>query len=244
MELADLLVSYKQVKVPMREQVLEEAPTNKYQNMLQYMDEKQAPKVEQVQPQPIKSMTDQYGFSGWSSPSIRQSIQGDAQQSPIKGNQEFEQAYDEVEKINPEAKNYRRFLTQMAKQESGFNKSIQNRAGAPAYGYFQFMQDGKKYNNISTFANTDIETFRNNPKLQIQAAIKLAKSFEKGFNQKDRKMASEKGLTNFGLLGGAWLGGVEGVRKYLSGLGDPSDTHWSKTGAGTNVSSRIKAFNF
>lgn len=65
MELADLLVSYKQVKVPKREQVLTEVPTNKYQNMLQYIDEKKAPEPEQIQPQPIKELTDAYGFSGW-----------------------------------------------------------------------------------------------------------------------------------------------------------------------------------
>ena len=43
------------------------------------------------------------------------------------------------------------------------------------------MQDGKKWDNITKYAGTDIETFRNNPELQIEAAIKLAKAFEKGF---------------------------------------------------------------
>lgn len=166
------------------------------------------------------------------------------QQSSIRGTQEFEQAYDEVEKRNPEAKKYRQFLTMMAQKESGFNKSIQNLAGAPAYGYFQFMQDGKKYNNITAFAGTDIETFRNNPQLQIEAAIKLAKSFEKGFTQKDKEKAKEKGITTFGLLGGAWLGGVGGVRTYLNGKGNPSDKHWSKEKKGTTVADRIRAFNF
>ena len=66
-----------------------------------------------------------------------------------KGLAAFNKAYDEVEASNPEAKKYRQFLTKMAEQESGFNSAIQNRAGAPAYGYFQFMQDDKKYNNIS-----------------------------------------------------------------------------------------------
>lgn len=163
---------------------------------------------------------------------------------PSKGLDEFNKWYDEVEKEDPEAKHYRQFLTKMAEQESGFNSAIQNRAGAPAYGYFQFMQDGKKYNNITAYAGTDIETFRNNPKLQIKAAIKLAKSFERGFNKKDLELAAQKGYTKFGLLGGAWLAGNGGVRKYLQGLVNPSDRHWSKSGSGTDVASRIQMFNF
>lgn len=163
---------------------------------------------------------------------------------PSKGLDEFNKWYDEVEQEDPEAKNYRQFLTKMAEQESGFNSAIQNRAGAPAYGYFQFMQDGKKYNNISAYAGTDIETFRNNPKLQIKAAIKLAKQFERGFNKQDLELAAQKGYTKFGLLGGAWLAGNGGVRKYLQGLANPSDKHWSKSGSGTDVASRIQMFNF
>lgn len=163
---------------------------------------------------------------------------------PSKGLDEFNKWYDEVEQEDPEAKNYRQFLTKMAEQESGFNSTIQNRAGAPAYGYFQFMQDGKKYNNISAYAGTDVDTFRNNPKLQIKAAIKLAKQFERGFNKQDLELAAQKGYTKFGLLGGAWLAGNGGVRKYLQGLANPSDKHWSKSGSGTDVASRIQMFNF
>lgn len=161
-----------------------------------------------------------------------------------KGLAAFNKAYDEVEASNPEAKKYRQFLTKMAEQESGFNSAIQNRAGAPAYGYFQFMQDDKKYNNIRQYAGTDIETFRNNPKLQIEAAIKLAKSFEKGFSKEDLELANKNGYSTWGLLGGAWLAGNGGVRKFLRGQGNPSDRHWSKEGKGTDVATRIKAFNF
>ena len=161
-----------------------------------------------------------------------------------KGLAAFNKAYDEVEASNPEAKKYRQFLTKMAEQESGFDSAIQNRAGAPAYGYFQFMQDDKKYNNIRQYADTDIETFRNNPKLQIEAAIKLAKSFEKGFSKEDLELANKNGYSTWGLLGGAWLAGNGGVRKFLRGQGNPSDRHWSKEGKGTDVATRIKAFNF
>jgi hypothetical protein len=46
-----------------------------------------------------------------------------------------------------------------------------------------------------------------------------------------------------GLLAGAWLGGVKGVKRYLYGMGDASDKHWSKSGAGTTVGTRIKEFS-
>lgn len=178
-----------------------------------------------------------------SSPKISK-VKTEGKISNVKGLSEFNKIYDEVEDEYPEAKKYRKFLTKMAEKESGFNSSIQNLAGAPAYGYFQFMQDGIKYNNISRFAKTDVKTFRNNPKLQILAAIKLAKEFEKGFSKEDLGIAKSKGFTKFGLLGGAWLAGNGGVRKYLKGISDPSDKHWDENGKGTNVSSRIKLFNF
>lgn len=227
MNLADLLVSYKQIKTPTR--VLPGIPTL------------EVPQFQTPAIQPSEETKES------TKPSTQDSVdrvRRVVSAPTIKGSEEFEQAYNEVEKNNPEAKKYRAFLTKMAQQESGFNKSIQNRAGAPAYGYFQFMEDGKKYNNISAYAGTDIDTFRNNPKLQIEAAIKLAKSFEQGFNDEDRKLAEQKGFTPFGLLGGAWLGGVGGVRKFLKGQGNPSDRHWSKEGKGTDVASRIKMFNF
>lgn len=179
-------------------------------------------------------------------PVINKSVASKVTYTPksYKGLAAFNKAYDEVEASNPEAKKYRQFLTKMAEQESGFNSAIQNRAGAPAYGYFQFMQDDKKYNNIRQYAGTDIETFRNNPKLQIEAAIKLAKSFEKGFSKEDLELANKNGYSTWGLLGGAWLAGNGGVRKFLRGQGNPSDRHWSKKGKGTDVATRIKAFNF
>lgn len=160
-----------------------------------------------------------------------------------KGLADFTKFYDEIVAEDASAANYRDFLTRIAEKESKFDSTIQNTAGAPAYGYFQFMQDGKKYNNISTYAGTDIETFRNNPKLQIQAAIKLAKDFERGFSDKDLEAAKSKGYNMNGLLAGAWLGGVKGVKRYLYGMGDASDKHWSKSGAGTTVGTRIKEFS-
>ena len=234
MELSDLFVSYKQVNAP---KYIPTEFVSSYNNFQIDPEISQQPS-EQTPEQPVEEKPKQ------EEPINQPKKQNQERKMfpKIRGSVEFEQAYDEVERINPEAKKYRAFLTKIAKEESGFNKSIQNRAGAPAYGYFQFMQDGKKYNNISKYANTDIETFRNNPQLQIQAAIKLAKSFENSFTANDLKLAKDKGFTTFGLLGGAWLGGVGGVRKYLNNQGDPSDSHWG--GKGSSVGKRIRQFNY
>ena len=155
----------------------------------------------------------------------------------------FSKAYDEVEQEMPEARIYRPLLTKIAEHESGFRMNVQNKSGAPAYGYFQFMEDGQKWNNITKYSGLSIDEFRKNPKAQIKAAIKLAKAFQNGFKGEDLAKARSMGINMSGLIGGAWLGGVGGVRKVLNGTGDPSDKHWSKTGAGSSVSACIQRYN-
>ena len=155
----------------------------------------------------------------------------------------FNRYYDEAEKRYSDCKDYRIFLTKLAGLESGYNSYIQNKAGAPAFGYFQLMEDGNKYKNITTFAECSIQQFRDNPVIQIIAATKLAKAFEKCFDSKDRETAETLGITRWGLLGGAWLAGVGGVRKYLYNGINVNDKRWSKNSKGTDVVSRIKLFN-
>lgn len=137
-------------------------------------------------------------------------------------------------KEHPDANKYKNLLTDIAKHESNFNHSIQNTAGAPAYGYFQFWQDGR-INNITKYSGLTIEDFRNNPKAQIEAAVKMAKSIENQFNSEDLRIAKAKGYNMNQLIRGAWLGGVGGVRKVLRDQGDPSDNKWYKNGKGRSV---------
>ena len=163
--------------------------------------------------------------------------------NPSKGTEEFNRIYDEVEREYPEAAKYRAFLTTVAKYESGFNSKAKNK-NAPAWGYFQFMQDDNKYNNIKTYAGVDTQTFLNNPKLQIIAAINLAKSMEKGFSKEDMAAAKSKGITKWGMLGGAWLGGNGGLRRYLLNNENISDKHWSSDNSGIDMINQIKRYNF
>lgn len=153
----------------------------------------------------------------------------------------FNKAYDEVEQEMPEARQYRNLLTKIAKQESAFKMNAKN-PGAAAYGYFQFMQDGSKWNNIKQYSGLSIEEFTKDPKAQIKAAVKLAQSFYKSFKKEDIEKAQKMGISMTGLIGGAWLGGPGGVRKVLNGTGNPSDRNWNN-GQGSDVATYIKMFN-
>lgn len=271
MKLADLLVSYKQVSVPKPDniEILEDMPSTKYQRMLEYLNSK---KPSESTSESSSETPQQEGFIGWdysyldSTPQTSQSQTSQPQQTSqprqsstnnvqqpkaqMSSNRAiFEIAFDEVAKSNTEANKYRKFLTQVAERESGFRQRIQNRAGAPAWGYFQFMQsnDGK-YNNIRHYANTNIQTFLNDPKIQINAAIKLARDFENSITSSDKRKALAKGLdlnTEKGknaALHAMWLAGPKGFRNWLNG-GNPSDRKWSKNNAGTSVQELINRYN-
>lgn len=157
------------------------------------------------------------------------------------GYSEFDKAYNEVEEEMPEAKQYRPLLTAIAEHESGFKMGAKN-PKAPAYGYFQFMQDGSKWNNIKQYSGLSIEQFTKDPKAQIKAAVKLAQSFYKSFKKEDLEKAQKMGISMTGLIGGAWLGGPGGVRKVLNGTGNPSDRHWNN-GQGDDVASCMQKYN-
>lgn len=138
-----------------------------------------------------------------------------------------------------------KFFTTLAEKESGFNQRIQNSAGYPAWGYFQFM-DGtytesngrvRSWSNIRDIAGVDVNTFLNNPVLQIQSANKLANQYLKSFNKKDLEVAREMGYTDSALVAGAWLAGASGVKKFLHNNQNSSDTH------GTSVKQRMDMFN-
>lgn len=159
------------------------------------------------------------------------------------GFNEFNTLFDQVEKEMPEAAKYRGILTEIAKRESGFKAGIQNKSGAPAYGYFQFWQDGK-INNITHYSGLSVNEFLKNPKAQIESAVKMASKIEKSFNSSDLEKAKAKGYSIEGLISGAWLGGIGGVRKVLNDEGNPSDKHWSKDGKhGTDVKTCIEQYS-
>lgn len=144
----------------------------------------------------------------------------------------FNDAYDKNK--NLDNFRYRNLLSEIAYAESSFINNKINSVGA--IGYFQFMPDTlvdirKRMNR--NFSSTEL---KNNPELQIQAGINLAQFFENTL-QKDLKAARQKGITMSGLIFGAWLGGIGGVRDYLYKGIDRKDAN------GTRISSYIKRGN-
>ena len=160
-------------------------------------------------------------------------IEADETSTQIITDQTFDSAYDAVEAQYPIASKYRTLLTLIAEQESGFNPHAKN-PNAPAYGYFQFMQ-GDRWNNISEYAGVDINTFLNNPEIQIKAAVDLAEAFENSFTEEDIKKAESLGYGMDSMIAGAWLAGAGGVKKFIWEGINRDDKHWSPEGAGVSV---------
>lgn len=134
----------------------------------------------------------------------------------------------------------RNLFTRLANQESGFRHRIANSGGVPAFGYFQFMQGnyrGRNYNNVGQYAGVDVETFRNNPVLQIQAANNLANYFMRSFTKTELDRLHQMGYSDSAIIAGAWLGGPGGVRAYAFRGIDRKDAN------GTGVSKYMKMFN-
>lgn len=257
MNLSDLLLSYNQIEIPEQSPIIQIEPSpTRYSRMLDYISDKQdAPKKEtpvqekelETPEEPVKQSTINSKPTNFSYTPNSKSNTIVIDSNPNK--KAFNSAYDEVIKKDSGAVNYRKFLTQVAERESGFRQKVQNKAGAPAWGYFQFMQseDGK-YNNIKHYANTDIQSFLDNPQLQIESAIKLVKDFEKSITRHDKLKAKMKGLDldsekgKNAALHAMWLAGPGGFRKWLNGE-NPSDKKWSKNNQGTSVDELIKKYN-
>lgn len=157
----------------------------------------------------------------------------------LAGSAQFEKAYKEALKINPSISKYKNFLVKTAKRESGFNSTIQNQAGAPYYGYFQMGE-----NEIKTTTGLSVQQFRNDPVAQILGACKL---YEMNLNTIKKigvyNLGRNKGYSDDALVSGAWMGGPGGVKKYLLGQGDPSDSHWYKKAGQKGGSSVGKIMN-
>ena len=157
----------------------------------------------------------------------------------LKGPDTFEKAFRKALQINPNIAKYKDFLVKTAKRESGFNSYIQNQSGAPHYGYFQM---GK--NEIAMTTGMSVEQFRNNPVQQILGACKLYEMNLKTIKKIGiYNLGRSKGYSEDALVAGAWLGGPGGVKKYLLGKGNPSDSHWYGGKGGTSVGRRMNEFN-
>ena len=155
--------------------------------------------------------------------------------SGINTTEEYENVWKNYLVNNPNDVQYKALLDRLAKQESNF-QNIQNKAGAGAYGYFQLW--------ANNFKGTSGESLLKDPNSQIRHAIQLMKQNISTFTESDWELGRQKGYTKNAMLAGAWLGGVGGVRNFLTGKGDASDKHHYKNGGGESVSERMRKFNY
>lgn len=134
----------------------------------------------------------------------------------------------------------RNLFTRLANQESGFRYHIGNSQGIPAFGYFQFMQGnykGRNHNNVGEYAGVDLDTFRRSPVIQIQAANRLANYFMSKFSKTELQRLHQMGYSDSAIIGGAWLGGVGGVRAFAFKNQNRRDAN------GTGVGDYMQMFN-
>ena len=161
---------------------------------------------------------------------------------PSKGLSTFNLYYDQAvsQDSTGQLAARRNLFTRLANQESSFRHDIDNSRGVPAFGYFQFMQGnyrGKNYNNVGQYAGVDLDTFRRNPVIQIQAANNLANYFMNSFSKTELQRLHQMGYSDSAIIGGAWLGGPGGVRAFAFGNQDRKDVN------GTSVGRYMQMFN-
>lgn len=148
----------------------------------------------------------------------------------VGGTKAFNDAFDIVQMKMPEIKKYRPFLTKLAQRESSFNpRARANNSTGTALGYFQFMPFNRK--------GLSEQSFTNNPELQIEMAYKLLKVFKNSFDSTYFAKAKARGYSESAIVAGAWLGGPNGVKKFLNtGFANQDNL-------GTNVKNYMDKFN-
>lgn len=148
--------------------------------------------------------------------------------SSKSSNREFNYYSEKYFASHPEDRKYQQFLTEWAKKETNF-RNIQNTAGHPAYGYFQFW-----HTNLN---DTTPENFIKDPMAQFKKAVEYAKKSEQVYNTKYSKQTDwNKAAVMFAtILGGHNLDDV------IFNGGNRKDAHgttikdYLKYGQGLNI---------
>lgn len=157
------------------------------------------------------------------------------------GHMSFEQALSEATKINPAVAKHKNFIRKIRKAETSNSKDprIQNSAGAPYYGWFQMGRE-----EIKATTGLTVEQFRIDPVQQILGATKLYELYLAEVKRIGAYgLCKSKGYSDDAIVAGAWLGGAGGVKKFIKGQGNPSDSKWYGGKGGTSVGRRMNEFN-
>lgn len=125
----------------------------------------------------------------------------------------FEQAWNNIERTDPSVSQYKNFLYKIAGIESSYNPKSHNNI---AYGLFGILETSK-YPLVSMYAKTDINTFLNNPELQMRAAIKLLKQNDSQLTKARLAKGASMGLSKDDMRAAAWFSGIGGLDAFLNG---------------------------
>ena len=121
---------------------------------------------------------------------------------------------------------WRKYLTDLANMESGYNAGITNSIGAK--GYFQLMPS----NRSSSW---------NSPTQQFTEMYKMSDAnmdyLRRNMTENDLKLAQQKGIDIYGLMAGAHLGGAKNALKALRGTKNAKDMN------GTSILSYMTRFS-
>lgn len=163
----------------------------------------------------------------------------------IKGPEEYERAWEEYLKIDPDAAKEKDLLTELASFESSYENVPSQGDKGPnrAYGYFQVMD----YN----MDGLSPQEFMANPVKQIELAVKLLRNQRKSFTPEDYAVAAQKNLSERDLDKMAWFAGPgskekkRGVKGYLYHGVDPNDysSYGGKDKGGVTMTEYLKRVN-
>lgn len=177
-------------------------------------------------------------YSDWFNPKtiakIQTLINSDSQQNVPD---DFEKAFSEAVKIDPTLNERKDFFIKTAKRESRFNSKAQNNLG-----YVGLFQINKDY--IKNLSGLSVNEFLNNNVAQILAANKLYDQYLqhcKSIGAYD--ISKQKGYSDDAIVAGAWAGGAGGVKTYVTGKGNPSDSHHYNGKGGVSVGQLMEEFN-
>lgn len=193
MDLSDLLVSYKQVKLPT---YYEDTSTT----VQPLIPENLIARAQDVVQKPDNK------FIGWKYPELEDNPVEISDNMPtVKGSALFEQEMNKYMAAHPQDQQYRNTLTTIAKKESNFKQHAVNSASS-AVGWFQFIDSTRR----GVMPNLTKQEFINSPQAQISAAVKLLKMNRAISNQ----FKNRRGLSQIQIDYGMWFS-PKALRNYL-----------------------------
>lgn len=207
MQLADLFVSYKQVKTPkLDKQIIEEPPLNKFQRMLEFIsnreDKKEQKKLDEEQLEMQENPTDFAKIKYIYNPNNYNTENTNYSQTNYSGYNEFKTRFNNylnsrLDINDADKQTLKDILTPIAAMESGFNSKIGNK-NSSALGYFQFV-DGTRKN----YSNYSREEFMNDPNKQFDAAINYFNDIKRMLKPYENKI-KERDITPLQAVYGMW----------------------------------------